>query len=101
MGGGGFWGEKRKKKRDEGRGKKRKVLVSAAQTDTDPQSPCRVRDCGVVYPGIAVNSDAKPNTQIQRKMPTADQERFTQTFISLSSLPITSKNLTSFSPYNT
>ena len=45
---GGFGAKTERKKKEKGRGKKRKVLVSAAQADTDPQSPCRVRDCGVL-----------------------------------------------------
>jgi len=91
--------ERRKGKREEGRKEKCLSLLHKQIPTRNHRVECETVEY-VLYPGIAVNSDAKPNTQIQRKMPTADQERFTQTFISLSSLPITSKNLTSFSPYN-
>jgi len=66
-GGGGFKKEKKRKK-------KRACLLLHKQIPT--RNHCvryyrsRVRDCGVLYPGVAVNSDAKPDVQIQRKMPT-------------------------------
>jgi len=66
--------EKRKGKREEGRKEK---CLSLLHKQIPTRNHCAEREtveCRTftVCPSIMMNSDAKPNTQIQRKTPTAD-----------------------------